>query len=348
MTLEVAATVRVGGFAVEARLEVAPGETVALAGPNGAGKTTLLRAVAGLQPLASGSVHLDGQVLEDAGRRVPAAGRRMGVVFQEALLFPHLTVRDNVAFGARRAGVPKDEARRRADAWLGRLGLHGYGGARPGTLSGGQAQRVALARALAADPRCLLLDEPLASLDVEARHAVRRELHRHLTAFAGPRLLVTHDPLELAALADRVVILEEGRVVQTGTVGDVTARPRSRWAARLAGVNLLHGEAHESGRITVGDATVVAATAVTGRVLVAIAPNAVALYRSRPEGTPRNAWPVRVVALDHHGDRVRVQLTGPVDLVAEVTPAAVASQSLVEGGELWAVVKATEVDAYPD
>lgn len=350
MTLEIDATVRIGRFEVHATFEVARGETVALAGPNGAGKTTLLRAIAGLEPLAAGQVRLDGAVLEDPADRVrlPSADRGMGVVFQQPLLFPHLSARANVAFGARRGGAARAAADRDAEDWLERLGVAGSGPSRPHELSAGEAQRVALARALASGPRCLLLDEPLAALDVEARQDVRRELHRHLADFVGPRLLVTHDPLELAALADRVVVLEDGRVVQVGAVSEVTARPRSRWAARLAGVNLLRGEATTPGQVLVGEATVVAATTITGPVLVAIPPNAVALYRTRPEGTPRNAWRVRVVSMDHHGDRVRVQLAGEVALVAEVTPAAVAARSLVAGGELWAVVKATEIEVYAD
>lgn len=348
MSLEVDVTVRAGDLEVVAAFDVASGETVALAGPNGAGKSTLLRAIAGLRPLAAGTVRLGGHVLEAAatGARVPAARRRMGVVFQEPLLFPHLSVRDNVAFAARVGGQDRTGARDHADAWLARLGIAQHATARPGELSGGEAQRVALARALAAAPGCLLLDEPMASLDVEARHRVRQELHRHLAAFGGPRLLITHDPLEIAALADRIVVLEDGRVVQEGTVAEVTARPRSAWAGRLAGVNLLRGNAREPGRIAVGTATVTTAEPAVGELLLAIAPSAVALYRGLPEGSPRNAWPMRVVSLDRHGDRVRVSLTGPFDLVAEVTPAAVSELGLAESGELWAVVKATEVDAY--
>lgn len=349
MSLEVDVTVRAGAFEVVAAFEVARGETVALAGPNGAGKSTLLRAVAGLHPLTAGTVRLGGQVLEAVavGRRVAPSRRRIGVVFQESLLFPHLSVRDNVAFAGRVGGQGRTAARDHADAWLTRLGVAQQASAHPQALSGGEAQRVALARALAAEPHCLLLDEPMASLDVEARHLVRQELHRHLTAFGGPRLLVTHDPVEIAALADRIVVLEAGRVVQVGTVAEVTARPRSAWAGRLAGVNLLRGSAREPGLVEVGGTTVTTAEPVTGDVLVAIAPSSVALYRQRPEGSPRNAWPVRVASLDPYGDRVRVALSGPFELVAEVTPAAVAALSLVAGGELWAVVKATEVRAYP-
>ncbi|HEY8855530.1 MAG TPA: ATP-binding cassette domain-containing protein, partial [Candidatus Dormibacteraeota bacterium] len=190
-------------------LTVGEGEVVALLGPNGAGKTTLLRAVAGLVPLASGYVKLDGRALEDAatGKYVPTENRSIGVVFQDYLLFPHLSVLQNVAFGMRSRGIPSHEASAKAGQWVDRVGLAAYVQDKPDALSGGQRQRVALARALAPDPRLLLLDEPLAALDVTTRAEVRRDLKRHLASFPGLRLVVTHDPLEAAMLADRLVVM---------------------------------------------------------------------------------------------------------------------------------------------
>jgi molybdate transport system ATP-binding protein len=330
---------------------VEPGEVAALLGPNGAGKTTVLRALAGLLRLDGGRVLLDGRVLEDAAQRVrvPAERRPVGMVFQDYLLFPHLSVVENVAFGLRARGVRRAAARRTAQGWLERLGLAGLADASPSTLSGGQQQRVALARALATDPRLLLLDEPLAALDVSIRAEVRRDLRRHLREFAGVNLLVTHDPLEAIALADRLIVIERGRIVQTGTPAEVAERPRSAYVADLVGVNLLRGRAagdaielEHGGRLEVVGAG-------KGEVFAVVAPRSVSLWRSRPNGSPRNVWPGRAAGLDLLGDRVRVRVDarpGP-SLVAEVTPAAVAELGLAEGSEVWVSVKATEVRAYP-
>src|SRR5437879_375683 len=204
-----------GSLVLDLEVAAHEGEVVAVLGPNGAGKTSLLRALAGLLPLTEGRITLDGMVLEDPGATifVPPEQRRVGMVFQDYLLFPHLSVLENVAFGLRSRGVRRAPARRAAAAWLERLGLRSVGDARPGTLSGGQQQRVALARALATDPRLLLLDEPLSALDVSIRAEVRRDLRRHLREFPGVNLLVTHDPLEAIALADRLSVIETGRAV---------------------------------------------------------------------------------------------------------------------------------------
>jgi molybdate transport system ATP-binding protein len=340
---------RLGALALEVELDAAPGEIVAVLGPNAAGKTTLLRALAGLVPLDRGTVSLDGVVFDDVARgiRLPPELRPIGVVFQDYLLFPHLSALENVAFGLRAHGVAAREARTRAGTWLDRLGVGDQADARPRTLSGGQAQRVALARALAIDPHLLLLDEPLAALDASARGDVRRDLKRHLASFAGVRILITHDPLEAVALADRLVILERGRVVQTGTPAEVTQRPRSRYVADLVGVNLLRGTAN-AGQVAVsGGATLQLADGVEGEVFAVIHPRAVALHRTRPEGSPRNVWRGRAAALDLQGDRVRVGVEGEMPIIAEVTPGAVRDLDLAEGGEVWVSVKATEITIYP-
>jgi molybdate transport system ATP-binding protein len=338
---------RLGTLDLEAVVDAAPGEIVALLGPNGAGKTTFLRAVAGLVRADHAQVVLDGAVFEDtgAGVRVPTERRPIGIVFQEHLLFPHLTVLENVAFGLR--ARHRADARSAALAWLGRVGLAGYANARPATLSGGEAQRVALARALAIDPRLLLLDEPLSSLDATTRVEMRHELRRHLESFEGSRLLVTHDPLEAAALADRLVILEAGRVVQSGDVEEVTRRPRSRFVADLVGVNLLHGRA-DAGVVTVRDGHQIAAPdAREGDVFVVIHPRSVAIHRTRPEGTPRNVWQGTVDAVELLGDRMRIVISGEVPIVAEVTPAAVHELELRRSATVWVSVKAAEVGVYP-
>jgi molybdate transport system ATP-binding protein len=349
MSLEARVELTLGQLHLHVDLAVATGELVVLLGPNGAGKTTLLLALAGLAALEDGRVVLDSDVLEDtgAGVRVPTERRPIGFVFQDYLLFPHLSALENVAFGLRARGVPRAEARRRAGAWLERVGLAEHAGSRPRALSGGQAQRVALARAMVADPRLLLLDEPLAALDVASRSEVRRDLRRHLASFSGTRLLVTHDPLEAMTLADRLVVLERGRVTQTGTAVEVSARPRSRYVAELVGVNLFRGLADGHTVQLAAGGTLVVADDCHGEVFAAVHPHAVALHRHPPEGTPRNVWAGTAETLEAAGDRVRVRVAGTVTIVAEVTPAAAAELRLADGGPVWAAVKATEVTVYP-
>ena len=349
MSLHAHVGCRVGDLDLDVSLDVGDGEVVAVLGPNGAGKTTLLRAIAGLQPLRAGRIRLHGETLEDpaAGVCRPAAQRGVGVVFQDHLLFPHLSVRDNVAFGLRSRGAGKAQARAAAAAWLERTGLAGHANVKPGALSGGQAQRVALARAIACDPALLLLDEPMAALDVETRQSVRRELHRHLDAFTGPCVLVTHEPLEAIALADRLLILEGGRVVQEGPAAEVARRPRSDWVARLVGVNLYRGVAagHE---VSLPDGSrLVSAESGEGEVFAVVHPRAVAIYSEQPHGSPRNTWQGTVRVIDLRGDHVRVHVDGPPPIVAQVTPAGLADLSLTEGAPAWVSVKATEVDLFP-
>jgi molybdate transport system ATP-binding protein len=338
VTLRARIRVERNDFVLDVELEVGQGETVAVLGPNGAGKSTLLRALGGLIPI-DGRIELDGRVLDDSagGVHVPTDRRQVGIVFQDHVLFPHMTVLQNVAFG-----VDKVVARE----WLDRAGLGDKANAMPRELSGGQAQRVALLRTLATRPKLLLLDEPLSALDVSVRAEVRRELSRQLGAFGGVRLLVTHDPLEAIALADRLVVLERGRITQTGAPADVTARPRSRFVADLAGTNLLRGRAHDDHIELANGAIVAAPEAGEGEVFAVIHPRAVALYTTRPEGTPRNVWRARAEDLDLQGERVRVRLSGDVPLTAEVTPSAVRELRLESGAEVWAAVKATEIAVY--
>ncbi|MEO8261314.1 MAG: ABC transporter ATP-binding protein [Pseudolysinimonas sp.] len=233
--LHVDATVERDAFTVTAAFDALPGRPLALVGPNGAGKSTLVAAIAGLLPLASGIIEIDGLIVSNSAALVPPELRRVGVVFQDFLLFPHLTVRDNVAFALRVRGTPKAEARASAQPWLERFELDHLAGRHPAQLSGGQAQRVALARALASDPGVLVLDEPMGSLDVEIRDEVRADLARHLREFGRPTVLVTHDAADVAAVADDVVVLQEGRVTQRGTPAELRAHPATPYVARLLG-----------------------------------------------------------------------------------------------------------------
>jgi molybdate transport system ATP-binding protein len=379
VSLQADVQVRLPGFDLAAPLDVADGETVAVVGPNGAGKSTLLRALAGLVAVAAGRVVVDGMVLDDvaAGVHVYAERRPVGVVFQDYLLFPHLSALDNVAFGPRSRGVGKVEARRQAQAWLERVGLGDLAERRPRALSGGQAQRVALARALIGSPRLLLLDEPLAAVDMSARAELRRVMRQALADFDGSRVLVTHDPLEAAALADRIVVLEagpteadghrprpagagghrprpagagghrHGHVAQEGTVAEVTARPRSPWIAQMVGLNLLRGRAQDTTVRLDSGAELITAQPAVGEVFAVVHPRAVALHRTAPETSARNVFAGTILSVDLEGDRARVQVRGAVPLVAEVTPAAVAALRLDDAGPIWVSFKATELDVYP-
>ncbi|MEU0336983.1 ABC transporter ATP-binding protein [Streptomyces sp. NPDC006193] len=332
------------GFRLDITLTAAPGDVVALLGPNGAGKTTALRALAGLTALTDGHLHLDGVRLT----RTPPEARPVGVVFQDYLLFPHLSALDNVAFGPRCRGAGKAEARRQAAAWLDRMGLADHAGAPPRRLSGGQAQRVALARALATRPRLLLLDEPLAALDARTRLEVRARLRRHLAEFEAVAVLVTHDPLDAMVLADRLVVVEHGRIVQQGAPADVARHPRTDYIARLVGLNLYRGRAAgHSVQLDAGPA-VTTTEELSGPVFVAFPPSAVTLFRERPSGaSARNLWRCEVAGLETHGDRIRADLIGDMPLAADVTAAAAAELDLHPGAAVWATVKATQTHAYP-
>jgi len=352
---------RAGGFRLDAARAVAPGEVLALLGPNGAGKTTALRAIAGLVPLSGGRIAVGGDVWDDpaAGAWRDPAGRAAGVVFQDYRLFPHLSALDNVAFGPRARGAGRRAARAAAAGWLDRVGLGDVARQRPAELSGGQAQRVALARALAAGPALLLLDEPLAALDARTRLELRGELRRYLAGFAGPSLVVTHDPIDALVLADRIAVLEGGGVVQEGAPADVARHPATQYVARLMGLNLYRGtvSATADGHVElVGGGTLVAAAAGPGeppragaRVLVAVPPAAVTLHAAHPPaGSPRNVWRGTVTGVELLTDRVRVAVAGVPPALADITPAALAELRLARGSEVWLSAKATETVAYAD
>ncbi|MGY2083387.1 ABC transporter ATP-binding protein [Blastococcus sp. SYSU DS0539] len=346
MSLAATVDVRRGTLHLGVRIEVADGEVLAVLGPNGAGKSTLVRILAGLLRPDSGRVVVDGEVWDGDGAYVPAHRRRLGMVFQDALLFPHLSVADNVAFGLRTRGTGRGAARAAAGEWLARVGLEGLGSRRPAELSGGQAQRAALARALVGDPALLLLDEPLSALDARTRLVVRAELRRHLAGFGGSTVLVTHDPVDAMALADRVVVVEEGRVVQAGTPADVSRRPRTDYVARLVGLSLLPGTAAARVVRLDGGGAVAVAEEAAGPVFAAVRPESVSLYAARPDGSPRNVWPLRLAGATPHGATVRCELTGEVPLIADVTATAFAEMGLTAGAEVWASVKASEVAVY--
>ncbi|MEE8603161.1 ABC transporter ATP-binding protein [Euzebya tangerina] len=364
--LQLAVTLRRGDLDLDIGLQVQPGEVVAIVGPNGAGKSTLLHLIAGLLSPDAGAIQIGARTLVDTARDVqlPPAARDIGVVFQSYRLFTHMSVLDNVVFGPRTGRrQTRADSRRRALEWLDTFGLAEQAGKKPTSLSGGQQQRVAVARALASDPACLLLDEPLAALDAESRADARRVLRTHLAAFDGPVLMVTHEPLEALALADQIVVLEEGRVTQTGSPADVARRPRSEWIAQLVGLNLFRG--HRTGsQVDLADGGTIHVpgpnTGLAGRtdreaprdatgeesVLAAVHPRSVSLHRAEPAGSPRNIWRGHLGQVEFAGDRVRVEVEGTPPIVAEVTAQAVADLDLAGGGAVWVSFKASEVAVY--
>lgn len=351
MTLRFAATVTRGQFRLQAEIRVEPGEVLAVLGPNGAGKSTILRSVAGLLAIDVGTISLGEAILDDPGRDVflPPERRRLGVVFQDHRLFPHLRVIDNVAFGLRSKGIGRAAARATAGEWIGRLGLAELSDRHPRRLSGGQAQRVALARALACSPDALLLDEPLASLDAQTRAEVQAELRDHLGAYSGPTLLVTHDPVDALLLATRIVVIEDGAVVQQGTPAEVTSRPVTPYVAKLVGMNLYRGRARAGLVEITGGGRLAASEAQDGSVLVAIRPSAFTVHTELPHSSSaRIVWHGRLRTLMPLGDRVRLTVDGDQAVLVDVTASAVAELGLVPGEPVWLTAKATDVATYPD
>lgn len=339
---------RVGDFRLEAELTCEPGQTVALLGPNGAGKSTVLRSIAGLLPIDEGSIEIDGRPVDDPASRVfvPPEQRSVGVVFQDYLLFPHMTVRQNIEFGPRNQRSSLYGASN-VDAWIETFDLTELLDRKPGELSGGQAQRVALARALATDPRLLLLDEPLSALDAATKANVRAELRHFLQAFEHGTVIVTHDPLDALVLADRIVVVESGRVTQEGFTAEVASAPRTDYLAALLGVSLIRGTMHAGTIACDGGGELVTSSSLEGSVAAVIRPQAISLHTIKPEGSARNVWHTTVTNVEAQGDHVRVSLAGPPSLVAAVTPAVVAEMGIVPGREIYASLKATDIAVYP-
>lgn len=348
-------------FTIEFAMQTGQGESVAILGPNGSGKSSVLAVLAGLLAPDRGSVRLDDRILTavGAGRPllVPPERRRIGLMGQDPLLFPHLSALENVAFGLRAQGRDRATARRAAQDWLDRVGLSAFASRRPGQLSGGQRQRVALARALAAEPQLLLLDEPLGALDAATVPEIRQVLRTHLQDTGTTTVMVTHDVVDVAVLADRAIFLERGQVVDDGPTGTVLTAPRSTFGAALAGLNLVAGtvlDGVDAGAgVTLQTTTglrlagIAATPLVAGRPAAAVfRPAAVSVYRAAPGGSPRNQWPAVVSQLEPGTAAVRLRTapaTGEPQVAVDVTPAAVAELGLAPGLDVVLSIKATEI-----
>jgi molybdate transport system ATP-binding protein len=349
MSFDLDATMSERGF--DLSMHVDAGEVLAVLGPNGSGKSTAMSVIAGLLRPDTGTASLDGRVLFDVGRPgkshawVPPHARGVALLAQEPLLFPHLSALDNVAFGPRSDGQPRSRSRAVAEHWLGEVDAAQYADRKPAQLSGGQAQRIAVARALAADPRLLLLDEPMAALDVAVAPAVRQMLRRVLHDRSA--VIVTHDVLDALLLADRVLVIDGGHVVEEGPTAQLLARPRSAFAARIAGLNMVRGTLDGQG-VRGADGSLVEGLAEQpieqGDPAVAVfRPSAVGVYRQPPGGSPRNVMDVTITELEPFGEQIRLRTAR---LSADVTATAVAELDLAPGTPVVFTVKASEVAIY--
>ncbi|MDR6638980.1 ATP-binding cassette domain-containing protein [Paenarthrobacter nitroguajacolicus] len=356
MSFELQASLGARNF--DMSLSLRDGETVAILGPNGAGKSTLLGVIAGLLRPDSGAARIGDKELFnlDGGSHhwSPPHQRGTALLAQEALLFPHLNALDNVAFGPRSAGASKAAAREAAQHWLTEVDALPLAHRKPAQLSGGQAQRIAVARALAAEPELLLLDEPMAALDIHAAPLLRRVLKRVLKDRKA--IIVTHDVLDAYMLAHRVIVVEKGRIAEQGPTRQVLERPRSQFAAGLAGLNLISGTIAKDG-ITTPDGQVFAGqhdpdwSPLPGQAgVAAFPPSSVSVFLGDVHGSPRNAFPVTVTDLERHGDQIRVRASAGAlaqALSADITPAASADLGLVPGMDVRFVVKSALVSVYP-
>lgn len=332
----------------DVQLEVEDGTRVAILGRNGSGKSTLLSVLAGVLRPDSGRATLGGRTLFDIPEWSPPHTRGISLLSQDPLLFPHKTVLANTAFGPSAKRLPRAQANRMASHWLDEVGMSDYASRKPGELSGGQAQRVAVARALAAQPHLLLLDEPMAALDIAVAPALRRVLRRVLEG--QTTLMVTHDLMDAALLSDYVVVLEGGTVAEQGPTDQVLYNPKTAFTAGLAGLNLVRGHYHDGAVVAPGGMAVVGMgeEPASGAVAAAVfPPTAVSIYPTSIQGSPRNNFEVTVTEIEPSNGLVRVhgEHAGQ-NLAADITVKAVADLDLYPGSRVVFAVKATQVTVY--
>ncbi|MCA9726566.1 MAG: ABC transporter ATP-binding protein [Candidatus Eisenbacteria bacterium] len=353
--LDAELTHRFREFDLEVRIGAEDASTAVIVGASGSGKTTFLRALAGTLVPDTGTIRVDDETWLDTARnvRVPPHRRAIGYVPQDYGLFPHLDVFANVAFGLR-AGGDRRDLRRRVEMALERVSAGAWAQRKPHELSGGQQQRVALARALVLEPKVLLLDEPLSALDVQTRRTVRVELARLLVTLPCITVLVTHSPLEAMLFGGKIVVMEHGRVTQSGAREDLLQHPKSRYVAEFLGVNLLHGEIVEraDGIAHVrcgGEIVSVPDPGSVGEVFLTLAPREITLHLERPQGSAQNVFRGSVLEVAPEAASsglVRVALGTDVQLVAEVTSVSAAALGLTVGQQVFAAFKASAVEAY--
>lgn len=344
--IQVRATVAARGVDID--IELASRKCTAIIGPNGAGKSTLIELISGLLKPSSGTVRIGSKTVADSGVFVPAHRRDIGLLAQDPLLFPHLNVLDNVAFGLRARGVAREEARETALKKLQRLGSAALAPNRASEVSGGQAQRIGLARALVTEPRVLLLDEPLAALDAVTAPQMRELLRENLTD--RTTALVTHDLLDVLVLADHLAVLNEGRVVAHGPTHEILAQPRDEFLAEFLGVNVLGGEL-EGAQLKLGHGMVLRGISPRegekGAGWASFPATAITVHRSAPAGSARNVLEAVVTAIKPRGPIVRVvcDLAGQ-QVAADVTSQAVAQLEIEVEARVFLAIKATAVALY--
>ncbi len=335
-------------FDLKAEFTVEPGRRLAIVGPSGAGKSTLLRLIAGLQRPGRGRIAHGPDRFFDSGGRIDLAPerRRCGYLFQDYALFPGMSAWKNVAYGMR--DRRRSARRDRAVELLCRFGADGFAEVKPPGLSGGERQRVALARTLAADPRVLLFDEPLAALDPATRASSTRQLDLALSESGGPAVIVTHSFDEAAVLADRIAVLDRGEIVQAGSPAEISARPESRFVADFTGASVLEGEVSGSDRdltlVSVeGGGTVRSVDRAGGRVAVSVFPWEISLEEPgrAPRDSALNRLTGTVTSVTPVGNRVRVGLAVPQPVTVEITAHSVGAMEVRPGVELTASWKAT-------
>lgn len=351
---------RRGTFSLAVHLVVPPGETVALLGPNGSGKSTLLAALAGLVQIEQGSVKIFGQTVASRSEQgkailVPVERRRIGLLTQNPLLFPHLTVRDNVAFGSRSQGFSRSDARRTADEWLAAFGLERYAKSKPAALSGGQQQQVAIARALAARPQILLLDEPFAALDVHTATQTRSVLSEHLAGQQITTIVVSHDLLDALVLATRCVVLEHGHVSADGPRARIFSEPENQFIATLAGLNLIVGESDgadgvltHSGALLRGVVPSATRFAVGERVSAVFSPSSVQFQQQNTHAhTQPGQWSATVESLQPSTTGIRIRSTEDPDLVFDVSAGQAVGLDLRPGSRLLLTLNPRDLHIHP-
>ena len=343
---------RLGGFTLDVALDVPEGSVHVVVGESGSGKTTLLRLLAGLERPDGGSIELDGEPWFERGRMWPAAARSVGLVAQDHALFPHLSAAGNVAFGLHALRRPRAEIAERTARALERIGIAELADRPPRDLSGGQQQRVALARALVLEPRLLLLDEPLAALDVSTQRSVRVELRRLLATLACSTVYVTHSPSEALAFGDHITVLEAGRVSQHGTREQIIRHPRSRYVAEFLGVNHFRGTRVDTVPTDAPHVALphgalrLAAAGESGEHAAIVHPREVTLALERPSGTARNVFAgviEEIVPEPPDGELLRISVASTPPVIAQVTRAAVAALALAPGRAVYASFKAAGV-----